>query len=78
MKYSTTIMSERPSEMGNRYCGFAFVEANSARYSRATRLPYVGLWWQATGPHHDPGFPLPLFWPAETIDQRAMRRVFQQ
>jgi hypothetical protein len=33
-------------EMGNRFCGFGFVEANSARYSRwASRLPYLDLSW---------------------------------
>jgi hypothetical protein len=31
-------------EDGNRFCGFAFVKANSTRYSRwATRLPYLDL-----------------------------------
>jgi hypothetical protein len=31
-------------EDGNRFCGFAFVEASSAQYSRrATRLPYLDL-----------------------------------
>jgi hypothetical protein len=33
-------------EDGNRFCGFGFVEASSARYSRwATRLPYLDLSW---------------------------------
>jgi len=33
-------------EMGNRFCGFGFVEASSARYSRwTTRLPYLDLSW---------------------------------
>jgi len=33
-------------EDGNRFCGFAFVEADSARYSRrATRLPHLDLSW---------------------------------
>jgi hypothetical protein len=33
-------------EEGNRFCGFGFVEANSAQYSRwATRLPYLDLSW---------------------------------
>jgi hypothetical protein len=33
-------------EMGNRFCGFGFVKADSARYSRwATRLPYLDLSW---------------------------------
>jgi len=31
-------------EDGNRFCGFAFVDANTARYSRwSTRLPYLNL-----------------------------------
>jgi hypothetical protein len=31
---------------------------------------------QASGPHHDPGFPDPLFRRTQAVDQRAMRRVF--
>jgi hypothetical protein len=33
---------------------------------------------QAGRPHHDPGFSDPLFWRAQTVDQRALRRVFQE
>jgi len=33
-------------EMGHRFCGFAFVDADNAQYSRwATRLPYLDLSW---------------------------------
>jgi hypothetical protein len=33
-------------EDGNRFCGFGFVKADSARYSRwTTRLPYLDLSW---------------------------------
>jgi hypothetical protein len=74
-------------EDGNRFCGFAFVKASSVRYSRwATRLPYLDLSWplrrkkydKARRPHPDTGFSDSLFWGAQTIDQRALRRVFQQ
>jgi hypothetical protein len=33
-------------EMGHRFCGFAFVDGNTARYSRwSTRLPHLDLTW---------------------------------
>ena len=33
-------------EFGDRFCGFGFVEASSAQYSRwTTRLPYLDLAW---------------------------------
>ena len=33
-------------QMGTRFCGFGFVKADSARYSRwATRLPFLDLSW---------------------------------
>ena len=33
-------------ELGHRFCGFAFVDADNAQYSRwATRLPYLDLSW---------------------------------
>ena len=34
-------------ELDRRFCGFCFVEADSANYSRwATRLPYLDLSWR--------------------------------
>jgi hypothetical protein len=34
-------------EMGRRFCGFAFVKADTPQYTRwATRLPYLDLSWR--------------------------------
>jgi hypothetical protein len=50
-------------DIDRRFCGFEFVDA-------ASRRPQTGR------PYHAPGFPKALFWQAQTIDERAMRRVF--
>jgi uncharacterized protein (DUF3820 family) len=46
IKIPKSVEVEYRYEMDRRFCGFAFVEANSARYSRwVTRLPYLDLSW---------------------------------
>ena len=71
-------------ERDDRFRGFAFVKASSGQYSRwSTRLPYLDLSRCLRRSMTSEGaascFVIfgSLFWRAQTIDQEAMREVFQ-